>query len=127
MNQPNSKGSRARKMLMVLVVLAVVGGMTLLSVARSPATFSVTITNNSQLQIRGLYLAPGDPDNWGPDQLNGSTISPGASHTINVSCDGSSLRVIAEDQNGCFLYHSVSCDGNQTWTITDSESPDCGS
>jgi hypothetical protein len=128
MNELNGKGGRGRKVLLVIAVLAAVSGMTLLSSARTPPAVSVTITNNSQLQIRGLYVAVGNPDNWGPEQLNGS-IAPGASHTLsNVSCDGSSVRVVAEDINGCFYYHSLSsCDANQTWTITASESPDCGS
>ena len=118
---------RFRWAIVLLIVLAGVAGMTLLAAASTRATVSITIINNSQLQIRGLYLAPGNPDNWGPDQLNGSTLAPGASFTLNnVACEGSSIRVIAEDQNGCFLYHNVSCDANGTWTISNSETPDCG-
>ena len=111
---------------MVLVV-AVCAGLTIMATARSRATISITINNNSQREIRHLYLAAGNPNNWGPDQLNGSTIPSGASYTLNgVSCDGSSVRVIAEDQNGCFLYNTVSCGSNATWNISDSTTADCG-
>ncbi len=130
MTEPVShvKGGRFRWAIVLLVVLAAIAGLTLLAAANTRVPVSITITNNSQLQIRGLYLAPGNPDNWGPDQLNGSTIAPGASFTLNnVACEGSSIRVIAEDQNGCFLYHNFSCGANGTWTISNSETPDCGS
>lgn len=123
-----SKPRRTRCAILGLVVLATVAITTLLAAAQPRASLSITINNNSQWQVRGLYLAVGNPDNWGPDQLNGSTISPGASITLNnVACDGASLRVIAEDQNGCFFYHTVSCEANATWTITANDRPDCGS
>ena len=110
-----------------LVVFAVVAGMMLLTSAHARPTIDITITNNSQTPIRHVYLAPGNPDDWGPNQLGGGGLAPGASVTINsVSCQGSSIRVIAEDENGCFIYHNVTCSGNASWTITNSESPDCG-
>lgn len=123
-----NKIAGVRWTILVVIVAGVIAGMTLLAAASSRPAISITITNNSQWQIRSLYLAVGSPDNWGPDQLNGATISNGGSFTLNnVSCDGSSIRVITEDQNGCFIYHTVTCDANATWTITDSETPDCGS
>jgi hypothetical protein len=110
-----------------LLVLAVLAGITSLAGARTRSTISITITNNSQREIRHLYLAQGDPNNWGPDQLGESGIPPGGTFTLsNVSCNAASIRVIAEDQNGCFLYNNVSCGDNATWTITDSATPDCG-
>jgi len=111
-----------------LLVLAVLAGITSLAGARTRSTISITINNNSNQEIRHLYLAAaGDPNNWGPDQLGESRISPGGSFTVNnVSCDAASVRVIAEDQNGCFLYNNVSCGDNPAWTITDSATSDCG-
>jgi len=89
-------------------------------------SINVTITNSSQKDIRHLYVAVGSPDNWGPDLLN-SAITSGGSFTVSgIACDGSAVRVIAEDQNGCFYYDNVSCDGNATWTISDSSTADCG-
>ena len=89
-------------------------------------SINVTITNSSQKDIRHVYVAVGNPDNWGPDLLN-SAITSGGSFTVSgIACDGSTVRVIAEDQNGCFYYDSVSCDGNGTWTISDNSTADCG-
>jgi hypothetical protein len=119
---------RLRLPLILIVAVAAVGVMLLPVVRSNSAAISITVTNNSQRQIRHLYLAPGDPNNWGPDQLNGSTINPGASFVLSgVDCTGSTTRVIAEDHNGCFVYYTASCDGNQTWQITDNTTPDCGS
>jgi hypothetical protein len=51
----------------------------------------------------------------------------GGSFTIsNVSCSGSTIKVIAEDQDGCFSYQVVSCSEGATWTITNDTARDCG-
>ncbi len=91
-------------------------------------SISITVVNNSGRSIQHLYLSATGENNWGPDQLNGATIgSGGGSYTLgNVSCGGAGVRVIAEDQNGCFVTHTASCSGNDSWTITDDVAPDCG-
>src|SRR5215216_4207299 len=106
-----------------LVALAICVGIMvcapLLSMAHVPATSSITIVNNSGREIRHVYLSPPDQNNWGSDQLVNSVIAPnGGSFTIsNVSCGGSSIKVIAEDQDGCFLYQVVTCSESVSWTI----------
>lgn len=93
----------------------------------SPST-SVTIVNNSSREIRHIYFSPPDQDNWGSDQLGSSVISAsGGSVTLSdVSCGGASIKVIAEDQEGCFSYQVVSCSEGANWTITNETSRDCG-
>jgi hypothetical protein len=87
----------------------------------------ITVVNNSALEIRHIYLSPPDSDNWGPDQLNDSTIGTGGSFALNdVSCAQGSITVIAEDQNGCFFYNTTACTADATWTISNSATPDCG-
>lgn len=113
-----------------LVVLAVFVGVMvcgpLLSKAHAPAT-AITIVNNSGREVRHVFLSAPDSNNWSADQLGTSVISAnGGSVTINASCDGPSIKVIAEDQDGCFSYQVVSCSENATWTITNSTSRDCG-
>lgn len=113
-----------------LSVLAIFVGMMvcgpLLSKAHAPST-AITIVNNSSREIRHVYLSAPDSNNWGSDQLGSSAVSAnGGTVTINASCDGSSIKVIAEDHQGCFFYQVVSCSENATWTITNSATPDCG-
>ena len=114
----------------LLLLAAFVGVMVcapLLSTAHVSTT-AITIVNNSSREIRHVYLSAPDQNNWGSDQLVNSTIPPnGGSFTIsNVSCGGASIKVIAEDQDGCFSYQIVSCSDNATWTITSSTTRDCG-
>jgi hypothetical protein len=99
----------------------------LLTRAYVPTT-AITIVNNSNREIRHVFLSAPDSNNWGSDQPVNSVIAPnGGSFTIsNVSCGGSSIKVIAEDQDGCFSYQVVSCSENATWTITSGTTRDCG-
>jgi len=114
-----------------LAVLGIFLGMMvcgpLLSKAYAPST-AITIVNNSSREIRHVYLSPPDQNNWGSDQLMNSVISPnGGSVTLgSVSCGGSSIKVIAEDQDGCFIYQVVTCSENVTWTIASNATRDCG-
>lgn len=121
---------KSRPVFASLVVLGIFVGMMvyapLLSKAYAPTT-AITIVNNSSREVRHVFLSAPDSNNWGPDQLGSSVISAnGGSVTINASCDGSSVKVIAEDQDGCFSYQVVSCSENSTWTITSSTARDCG-
>jgi len=98
----------------------------LLSRAYAPTT-AITIVNNSNKEFRHVYLSPTDQDNWGPDQLVNSVIPSGGSFALNdVACEASSIKVITEDQSGCFLYKVVTCSEATTWTITNETTPDCG-
>lgn len=110
-----------------VITLVLLASVTASLAGRAPSS-SITIVNNSSNAIRHVYLSPVDNDNWGPDQLNDSaTIASGASFTINdVSCGQGSIKVIAEDQNGCFLYNTTDCTANSTWTIASNATPDCG-
>jgi hypothetical protein len=111
----------------VAVVAATVAASSMLTRARTSSSVSITINNQSQREIRHLYLAVGDPNNWGPDQLGGGSIASGSSRELsNISCGASGVRLIAEDQNGCFVYQNATCDANQTWVISDATTPDCG-
>jgi hypothetical protein len=98
----------------------------LLSNAYSPTT-AIQIVNNSSREIRHVFLSPPDQNNWGPDQLGNLVIAAnGGSVTINASCSGSSIKVIAEDQDGCFSYQVVTCSESASWTITNNTTRDCG-
>lgn len=98
----------------------------LLSRAEAPSA-SITIVNNSSREIRHVYLSPPDSNNWGSDQLGSSVIAAnGGSVAINATCDGPSIKVIAEDHEGCFIYKIVTCAENVTWTITNDAGRDCG-
>ena len=113
------------------LLLAVFAGIMVCAplLSAAPAlTAAITIVNNSSREIRHVYLSAPDQNNWGSDQLVNSTIpANGGSVTLsNVSCGGASIKVIAEDHDGCFSYAIVSCSDNATWTITDSTTRDCG-
>lgn len=109
-----------------MILFGVLAYVPLLSSAQTAAT-RITIANNSSLAIRHVYLSSADHDNWGADQLNGTIPPGGGSFTLdNISCAGNGVKVITEDQNGCFLYRVVACDDNATWTITNDAVPDCG-
>lgn len=121
------KASRLFPAIVALVAATVLSTMAPAAFSRAGMATSVTIRNNSQREIRHVYVAVGDPNNWSSDQLGGSSISSGGGSFVlnDVACSGSGVRVIAEDHNGCFVYFNAACDTNQTWEITDSTAPDC--
>lgn len=123
----NSGGTRnPRGLIITCVALLTLAALPLVSRAQ-PST-SVNIVNNSNRVIRNVYLSHVDVDDWGGDQLNnGATIGPGQSFTLsNVTCDQQQIKVIGEDQDGCFLTTVVACGSNATWTITNDTAADCG-
>jgi hypothetical protein len=124
----NSQAVHARKVRRLVVLaasLCVFAALPLLSSARARST-SVSVVNNSNKEIIHIYLSHADRDDWGPNQLGDSTIPSGQSYSLNVSCDQSQIKVVAEDSNGCFLSAVVSCGDTATWTITNDTAADCG-
>ena len=111
----------------VLMLVAVLCMLAVL-IPRSTATsaLSISVVNNGGLEIRHFYLSPADNDNWGPDQLNETAISPGATRTLEVSWEQSTVKLVAEDQDGCFLTTTVAATGSPVWTITSDTPRDCG-
>jgi hypothetical protein len=129
-NSLKSRTFGINRLVILAIVIGLIAGLPLLACAfaRSPVSTNVTIVNDStSAEIHHVYLSPVDNNNWSGDQLDGRVITSGSSFTLNnVSCDSGSIKVIAEDKNGCFFYQIVACGENSTWTITNSSTPDCG-
>ena len=120
------KNSRARsRFCSVLILCIALVAMVAVSSANTVAT-SVNIVNNSSREIRNIYLSSVNVDNWGANQLGNATLAPGQSFALNnISCDQQQLRVIGEDQDGCFMSTIITCGESSTWTITNSTPVDC--
>jgi hypothetical protein len=123
-----NSGRIVRCGLAVLIALSAFATLPLLSRAHpAPQAASITVVNNSNWEIRYLYLSPADSDNWGGDQMNGSTLTPGASVTLsNVQCPGAEIKVVSEDMDGCFISKVLACSEGAQWTITNDARPNCG-
>ena len=125
------KNSRISRNFCRIVVLGLsLSALAVLSSARTVVTAtSVNIVNNSNKEIRNVYLSHVNQDDWGNNQLsNGAGIAPGQSYSVNnVACDQQQVKVIAEDADGCFLSLVVTCGDSATWTITNDTARDCGS
>ena len=123
-----SLSTKRTRFILFLFLGGIVAALPLLSSAQPPAT-DITIVNNSSREINHLYFSPPDQNNWGPDQLNSSVIAAGGGSVTltGVACEGQSIKVIAEDHEGCFFYKVVACGEASTWTITNEATPDCGS
>jgi hypothetical protein len=116
-----------RSLIIICVTLFAIASLPLVSGARSSST-SVTVVNNSSREIRNVYLSHVDTDDWSGNQLSeGTTIAPNHSSTLsNITCDQQQVKVIGEDQDGCFLSTVVNCGDSSTWTITNDTTRDCG-
>ena len=125
MKSSNSIRNR-RSLIIFCVALITLASLPLLSRARAVST-SVNIVNNSSRTIRNLYVSHVNADDWSDNQLGDATIGSGQSFNLsNVACDAQQLKVIGEDQDGCFLSTVITCGENSTWTINDDTPRDCG-
>jgi hypothetical protein len=116
---------KSLRILLMALIAIICTASSLTSLASAPP-LTITVTNNSSREIRHLYLSPANNDNWGPDQLNNSSIDSGASRQLNVSWEQSTVKLVAEDQDGCFLSQTVEASGEPAWTIDNNTSRNCG-
>jgi hypothetical protein len=112
------------RLMMMATLLCAVGTITFLSAAPA-ATTAITIENNSSWQIQHLYLSPANDDNWSADQLSGP-ISAGQTVTLNITWNQSVVKLVSEDQDGCFLYNTIDATVDGLWTITNDATRNCG-
>lgn len=116
-------------LLCLLVSIPVLSSAASNTVSSATPMMTIAVTNNSSRDIYHLYLSPVDHDQWGPDLVTeGTILRPNHTFNINdVNCGGNEIRVIAEDQQGCFVYGIVGCgQASSGWTITDATPVDCG-
>ena len=121
------KNSHSKRSLYRLAILSLfLFALAAISSARTPTTTSVNIVNNSSREMRNVYISHVNADDWTGNQLGNATIPAGQSFTLsNVACDQQQVKVIAEDQDGCFLSTVVNCGDSATWTITNASARDC--
>jgi hypothetical protein len=117
--------SRTYLALISLAVFSAICVLTPLSSATAPA-MTISVVNNSQKEIRHLFLASAGSDNWGDDQIS-EPITAGTSRNINASWNESTVKVVVEDEDGCFLTTTLDVAGSPNWTITSSTARNCGS
>src|SRR6266404_3355835 len=92
-----------RRLIIFCTAFSVLAIVPLLSRAQ-PLTTSVNIVNNSSRDIRNVYLSHVNADDWSGNQLGDAVISAGHSFALsNLACDQQQVKVIGEDQDGCFL------------------------
>lgn len=127
MKKPAGRMARSRMVVITLGLLAF-ASLPLFSIARTMPVMSLEIVNDSNHTIKSVYLSHVDQDDWTGNQLSaGASIGPGQSATIsNAACDGQQVKVIAENQDGCFLTAVASCGSSATVTITSQTALDCG-
>jgi len=107
-----------------IVVVSLFCVLTPLSRATAP-TLSLSVVNNSQKEIRHLFLSSAASDNWGDDLLSAS-IAAGGSSSVNADWGESTVKVVAEDEDGCFLTTTLNTAGTPSWTITNDTPRNCG-
>jgi hypothetical protein len=122
--QPRSINTLTFPALIFLAVLSAVCVLAPLSSATTPS-ITVSVVNNSQKAVNHLYLSSAGSDNWTGDQLS-EGIAAGASQNVSVTWSESTVQLIAEDEDGCFLNTTVDNSGSPNWTITSSTVRDCG-
>lgn len=118
-----SNGLRSRRFVIVSLTLIALASLSYAAITST----SVNIVNNSGQEVRNVYSSPVDSDDWSSDLLGEGSIATGQSATVsNIACNAQQIKVIAEDQDGCFLSTVVTCGQSSTWTIATDTARDCG-
>lgn len=113
------------RLALMAFVLCSMGTVLLLHAAPAQSV-TLTVVNNSGKDIKYLYLSPADNDNWGADQLNDSAISAGTSRTLNITWDQSSIKLVGEDPDGCFISTTLTVASSIQWTVSSEAPRNCG-
>lgn len=120
------KSSQRSNLMLRLLILVAIFAVLAVAISGAQPSTSVNIVNNSSGAIRHVYLSHVNADDWGSDQL-GAAIQSGQSTTLsNLTCDSQQIKVIGENQDGCFVSVVIDCGTNATWTITNATDADCG-
>jgi hypothetical protein len=123
----NSHIRNFRRLTVFAMALCALMALNAMSNTRARVGSSINIANNSNRQILHVYLSHVAVEDWGGDQLGGSVIGSDQSFTVsNFACDQQQIKVIGEDQDGCFLSTVVACGADASWTITNDSAADCG-
>jgi len=102
-----------------IAALAVAGIVCVTGVEAARRKATVTVTNQSDWEIRHFYLASVDTTEWGPDQLGDAVIRKGASFKLtDVPCDSYDVRIVDEDDDECVIAEVDICGGSESWDIT---------
>jgi hypothetical protein len=117
--------TNSRRLLIFCLAFAALSIAPVLSRAQ-PAT-SVNIVNNSSGVIRHVYVSHVNADDWSSDLLSNGPLYAGQSVTVSgFTCDQQQMKIIGENQDGCFVSTVVACGDSATWTITNETAADCG-
>ena len=68
-----------------------------------PADASITIDNDSLVDLIELNVTAIDTLDWGPDLLRGTDLFPGEQITVFVSCDFYDMRLTSDTGEECFV------------------------
>lgn len=82
----------------------------------------LNVKNESGYTIWYLYVSPSTDDNWGPDQLGSSVLSPGETYSISISdCDREYDFRAEDDESGSWEEFDVylSCGSTHDWNLYD--------
>ncbi len=87
---------------------------------------TLTLVNNSGVDICWVYISPAASDTWGSDWLGSDIVGAGNQHTFYL--DSGSWDMLARDCNGNELntQSSVYVSGTMTWTISSTVPPSSG-
>jgi len=85
----------------------------------------VELRNNSNWDLRELYLAPVGSDHWGPNQISRS-IRPDDSFTLTgIRCDKYDVKMVDDDDNECIVRDVSLCGADRIWRIDNRDLSRC--
>ena len=88
---------------------------------------NVKIINDSDREIRQMYMRRSGQSDWGPDRLGEEVIgSKGGQHTLTqIPCESYDVKLVDQDSDECVIPAQNVCEHDQTWQISSDDLADC--
>ena len=78
---------------------------------------ALRVQNQSGVAITEIHVTSVGSTTWGPNLISGTTLAPGASLTVAVSCDQYDALLIDQAGDQCTLHNVDLCFNNADWII----------
>lgn len=101
-------------LIIIVLCVAIFGS----SSAESPGAHTLTVVNNSGVDITRMYVAWGGTGRWGADRLGRGVLRPGSSIPISLAAGEYDLMLVDAGNRRC-VARAIAVYADRSWSFND--------